>query len=148
MPKEHFQEELLQCVSIPVPIHLAMRHGWLWREKRKGGWHKRYFLLFRHTLVWYKTDKPDELAQGALTLADSNVVRNKAGGHDIIELMSPLALLMRSHKETSRGRVFKLRAADSAELEGWCSLFVQQNTHTEGTAAWPQEYEQDKGWIL
>jgi hypothetical protein len=75
LPKAHFQEEVLQCVSIPVPLHLALRHGWMLKEKRNGSWHKRYFLLFRHTLVWYKTDKPDELAQGALTLADSNIVK-------------------------------------------------------------------------
>jgi hypothetical protein len=65
-----------------------------------------------------------------------------------VEIMSPLALLMRSQKEVSRGRVFKLRTADPSELEGWHSLFVQQNTHTEGQAKWPQEYEQDMGWVM
>ncbi len=79
--------------------------------------------------------------------SDSSL-QSKVGGHDAVEIMSPLALLMRAQKEVSRGRVFKLRTTEPSELEGWYNLFVQQNTHTDGPTKWPQEYEKDKGWVL
>jgi hypothetical protein len=140
-------QEVLQCFSIPVPQAVTQQRGWLLKEKRKGGWHKRFFVLFRHTLVWYKNDKADELAQGALTLADSNVVRNEIQGHPCLEITSPLALLMRTNKETSRGRVFRLRSNDVAELENWQHALIQANTKSEGSNAWPTAFVDDK-WVL
>ncbi len=147
LPKEHFQEEVLQCFSIPVPISLALRHGWLLKETRKGKWNRRYFVLFRHTLVWYKNDSPDMLAQGALTLCESTVIRNSVHGHDCLEVTTPLALLMRTAKETSRGRVFRFRAAERSELDNWQHALIQQNTKSAGVEKWPSEFVGDK-WVI
>ena len=142
LPKEHFQEETHQCVSVPIPLDKALRHGWMLKKTRKDRWHRRYFVLFRHTLAWYKTDGKDELAQGALTLADSTITSSG----EAIEILSPLAYLMRTEKETARGRAFLVKCADRGEQESWHQLLVQQNTHTGAKSAWPKAH--DSEWVL
>lgn len=135
---------MLQCVAVPIPPQVSLRHGWLVKMTRQNRWHKRYFLVFKHTLVWYKSDEPDQLAQGGLTLAESTIVRG-AGG-DVLEITSPLAILLKSgSKETLFGRTFKIKCKDAEELDGWHNLLVQQNSRTTAVTKWPETQGE---WII
>ena len=135
-PGKEDMKELLQCIMSPImlfPPALKKANIVHTGELKliMGGkfnrvWKEYFFVVYHHTLVWFK-EQGDELPVGGLTLGgNSSILIAERDSYNCIELQTPVMFKCGSSSRKEVRNVSLMLRGDN--LDDWTAVLRRQNT--------------------